>query len=867
MSASILLSSNSFSNNDVIPVQYKNAINCLGLNYSPHFGWVLDGLVAGHIEYFNLYVENTNLIGTSPNGKFLHWGVTNIPNTELSIIENGTWIGPGENILPTDYGTGDRTNGWNGTCADEQYVFVAWVEAKIAPAYARFIFGSTIPDDLLLRSNQYRFLDRPTNLVSIPPANKCNTEFCPDGYTNVGDCGCIKRETLPVNPAYVSNIAIEAGSQTADYGFDGLVIYEEITNKNLPIGIFNNEMVDNNDVPLNIQINVAGSPFWGSGYPSEGRLNNIGVSNNSFKGNDKGFARVVTFTESTLIYIGVASDDVASLRIDGNSIFNSSGPGNLIRYKQWNIFPITICEGSHIIEMIGRDAGGTYHTAGFEIYEDRTVFQLASATDEITAGVTWNSRTAGLGTNFDIGNNINYVPCADGYALDLSGAPICVKRTVETPVLIICCWLIENCSNPVERFTVTLESSYKEDLFIDNIYTFTGNPMLVNNLTGKAKCFKIISKSLCEENEADIVGITVDTYYGIGACAACNDVVGFTSCDSGLTFNVTLADNLPPLVEGNVYKTTINDECMTFTGDNPKLPIHYEGVNIVTTYGSDNCQVCLGCLRFIDCNTNIEIVVSLAVGQAGLSNSDVNNLFKLGGHVDLADQCLRFLSFEDCLNVDYTDVTIDTSYGCTECSVCIPYYKLINCVTQAERHVYWGIGTNGDGFTIESGKCFTFDFDPGVCYTAQLDYPSCEVMVDPLYDDSNIVTKVDDCTECNEVCFKIIECETLNEFKPIDQAGISIYDGKLVQWIEEANPTVLRCGTVTAYRCLEDDGSIIDVTVLSVNGCYADCESCTRVTPPVEPEFIINHRAVESGINVPDCPASNTDCCRTDNCE
>jgi hypothetical protein len=40
--------------------------------------------------------------------------VTDINNTQLNIPVSGSWISG--NVQPTDYGSGDDANGWNGPC-------------------------------------------------------------------------------------------------------------------------------------------------------------------------------------------------------------------------------------------------------------------------------------------------------------------------------------------------------------------------------------------------------------------------------------------------------------------------------------------------------------------------------------------------------------------------------------------------------------------------------------------------------------------------------------------------------------------------------------------------------------------------------
>jgi phosphatidylethanolamine-binding protein (PEBP) family uncharacterized protein len=60
-----------------------------------------------------LDIDTTGYSG--PNGEFIHWWVKDIDPNQLSIPLGGSWIG-NPTILPTDYGSGDDANGWNGPC-------------------------------------------------------------------------------------------------------------------------------------------------------------------------------------------------------------------------------------------------------------------------------------------------------------------------------------------------------------------------------------------------------------------------------------------------------------------------------------------------------------------------------------------------------------------------------------------------------------------------------------------------------------------------------------------------------------------------------------------------------------------------------
>src|SRR6056297_3187689 len=124
--ASIVLSSTSFGNNDLIPPEFKNQSICGEANRSPQFHWEVFDIPYDCIEYYNLYVEDTDV------ANFKHWSVKEIIKSQTEIIEDGPWLDPGTIVESTNYSSGDRFNGWNGPCVNSGvHLYRAWVEVKI----------------------------------------------------------------------------------------------------------------------------------------------------------------------------------------------------------------------------------------------------------------------------------------------------------------------------------------------------------------------------------------------------------------------------------------------------------------------------------------------------------------------------------------------------------------------------------------------------------------------------------------------------------------------------------------------------------------------------------------------------------------
>jgi len=141
-SVTLQLSSSSFLNGTQISNLYKSQSACGNTNNSPSINLVANTLTnlnpSTYVSYFSLQCVDISA------GNFVHWSVTNIPNNiftpvpgssnfSFTLPQNGNWP-VGTTINPTNYGSGDRTNGWNGPCPpggihNYQIIFTAHLNA------------------------------------------------------------------------------------------------------------------------------------------------------------------------------------------------------------------------------------------------------------------------------------------------------------------------------------------------------------------------------------------------------------------------------------------------------------------------------------------------------------------------------------------------------------------------------------------------------------------------------------------------------------------------------------------------------------------------------------------------------------------
>ena len=96
--------------------------------------------------------------------------------------------------------------------------------------------------------------------------------------------------------------------------------------------------------------------------------------------------------QSKTYYVGAGADNHFRLVLDGTVVLDTYSQGNTGEtFKWWNIYPIFIPEGDHVLEIYGLNLNGP---AGFgaQIY-DNTIQQLVDATQLSDINMIWNSGT------------------------------------------------------------------------------------------------------------------------------------------------------------------------------------------------------------------------------------------------------------------------------------------------------------------------------------------------------------------------------------------------------------------------------------------------------------------------------------------
>lgn len=163
------------------------------------------------------------------------------------------------------------------------------------------------------------------------------------------------------------------------------------------------------------------------------RLNNIGVWGCNGEEPTRqwiGFSACVDLPEDGEYVVGIAGDDLVRFRVDGVPVFAASPAGGQANFRYWNLVPVQLTAGGHVLELEGYNSGSEA-AFGAEIYGPfpvgSTIDDASIAALNFADNVAWTTGDQ-VGQNFDLGTD-NGWSCPDGAALNLcEGEPIC-RRT------------------------------------------------------------------------------------------------------------------------------------------------------------------------------------------------------------------------------------------------------------------------------------------------------------------------------------------------------------------------------------------------------------------------------------------------------
>ena len=144
---SIILTSPQFLNGQTLSTVVRHP-NCGGNNYSVGLDWFINNLIPSNVISYSLLMEDINAGGTSPNGYFVHWKVSNIPSSQNAInlwTSGPTGWQAGVTIQQTDWFPSPvNPNGYGGPCV-AGHTYRISITAFLTPAAG----GGSITSNLL----------------------------------------------------------------------------------------------------------------------------------------------------------------------------------------------------------------------------------------------------------------------------------------------------------------------------------------------------------------------------------------------------------------------------------------------------------------------------------------------------------------------------------------------------------------------------------------------------------------------------------------------------------------------------------------------------------------------------------------------
>ena len=315
---------------------------------------------------------------------------------------------------------------------------------------------------------------------------------CPSDFTpNPNNDGCQLIITSPSPPIFNgSGTTIQAGDKNNDYSNYGTYFYDEILNLGQYPLLYNDYGFLTNSTggtisPINISDSSQNNIFWfNSGTTTNGRLNNIGLS--ATTGSYVGFSKCLNIVSGGTYYIGLAADNNAEFRLNGELIVNLKNDVSS-NFKIWSVFKVNLQSGQNIIEMLGEN-NGSAASFGAEIYNPINFSTLtgATGTGSTQANVIFSTGDY-IGGTWDIGTDLGY-SCPSGYALNTCGTAYTCTQILRASYLQTC---TGNCSdNEVEVLNQDLPSINNESNGVYILDPNTGTTIpLIFNFTGNTSSF------------------------------------------------------------------------------------------------------------------------------------------------------------------------------------------------------------------------------------------------------------------------------------------------------------------------------------------------------------------------------------------
>lgn len=249
--------------------------------------------------------------------------------------------------------------------------------------YSDSLCSTQIIDTFYFEYNDYIYYYYNGGTDSDPVPCPCpqNCAECGPSYSAYSEDQCYSLDIIASTPP-VTTLPLFKSDGNTSYSFRGSFVYDPGYSVSGYTDFSGGDFVNLPSVPLWVNTTIANT--------IKGPLNRCGIwvcASGSCLPTDVwlGFSQCIDINETKTYYIGIGGDNEFKLVLDGVTIVNTRlsnaywyGLGQNRPFQRWNIYPITVNSGSHIIELYGWNSGGP-GTMGCEIY-DNTLSELSAAT-------------------------------------------------------------------------------------------------------------------------------------------------------------------------------------------------------------------------------------------------------------------------------------------------------------------------------------------------------------------------------------------------------------------------------------------------------------------------------------------------------
>lgn len=419
---------------------------------------------------------------------------------------------------------------------------------------------------------------------------------CPQGYQPDDNGNCVGFSTsLPIVNSTIYTGA--PGSQNSSYGILGTNFFPDISALPFPITYqpAPNRFVDGSNTILPAAFNTTGT-VWGNSFTT-GRLNSVGLWTGVTDGMGNsvpwapspgvewiGFSVCIQVPTTATYCIGIAGDNATRFKLDGTLVFDSSNNGaTQWIFNYWNVFPMTLSAGTHIITLEGINYGGSA-AFGAEIYTASPAALAAMTSQAQLTAVTLFSTLDQRGLPFQTGLFSGY-SCPEGCALDMCGAtPVCACKTILPPDP--CCFVAQNCKDGT-KIVVT-----------GNLAGSIGQIVQFQEFSD---CWQIVDSTTCE----GAISVTIiNTFID---CITCQGCYILTNCDpDAIPLTIQTTTDLSQYLNESIQITGYPNQCWTIT---PAQITCDSPAPVVVTSSFTTCYDCLPkCYILTDCE-GIEVPI------------------------------------------------------------------------------------------------------------------------------------------------------------------------------------------------------------------------------------------------------------------